>query len=351
MELSKLQQKIIDAPSNKSVVLSAAASGKTALLTEKVRQVLRAGVNPREIAVVTFTNMAAEEMRQRLGDDMKEGLFIGTIHALANYMLSVSGINTRKVLDDEKFEKLFEMIEDHPTCVRHMEWVFLDEAQDSDKAQFKFLFEMIKPDFFFVVGDPRQSIYQWKDGDPTLMINLAKEPGVRLFDMNENYRNGRNILDFARRILYPIGMEDSSIAMREISGSVNEIPYSSQEILNFITSQGKPGDWAILTRTNQEISTISTVLKNAKIPFDTFKQADLTRAELTKRMEADTVKVLTIHSSKGLAFNNVIVVGARFHPDDERNVCYVAATRARNKLVWMSSQRKRKAPPRSRSWE
>jgi len=282
---------------------------------------------------------------------LKDGLFIGTIHALANYMLSVGGISTRKILDDEKFEKLFEMIEENPTCVRHMEWVFLDEAQDSDKSQFKFLFEMIKPDFFFVVGDPRQSIYQWKDGDPTLMIDLSKEPGVQLFDMNENYRNGRNILDFARRILYPIGMEDSSIPMRPISGTVSQQEYSGHAIVNLISGQGKPGDWAVLTRTNQEISTVSTFLKKAEIPFDTFKQADLSREELTKRMEADTVKVLTIHSSKGLAFDNVIVVGARFHPDDERNVCYVAATRARNKLVWMSYAKKKKGPPKVRGWE
>lgn len=37
MELSKLQQEIIDAPYNKIIVLSSAASGKTRLMTEKVR--------------------------------------------------------------------------------------------------------------------------------------------------------------------------------------------------------------------------------------------------------------------------------------------------------------------------
>lgn len=340
MDLSKRQQEIIDAPYNKVVVMSRAASGKTKILTEKVRQLLRADVNPREVAVVTFTNLAAEEMRQRLGDDYKEGLFIGTIHALANWMLCTGGVDTRKVLDDEKFDKLFKMIEENPTCVRHMDWVLLDEAQDSDWHQFKFLFDMINPDHFFVVGDNFQSIYQWRDGDPTLMQNLARKPGVKLLEMNENYRNGRNILDFARRIMRPLGLEDNSIPMRQISGTVQELPYSTQAILELIKSQGKPGDWAILTRTNQEISTISTVLKRENIPFDTFKQADLTRAELTKRMEANTVKVLTVHSSKGLAFNNVIVIGTRFYPAEERNVCYVAATRARNKLIWMNYVKK-----------
>lgn len=351
MSLSKRQEEIINAPYNKVVVMSSAASGKTNLLTEKVRQLLRANINPREIAVITFTNMAAEELRQRLGDDYKDGLYIGTVHGLANYMLSVSGFNTRKVLDDEKFDELFKMVEEHPSCVRHLEWVLLDEAQDSDAFQFKFLFEMINPDCFFVVGDPLQSIYQWKDGDPTLMRNLGRKEGVKTFSMSENFRNGRRILDFARRLVSPLGMEDNSIPMRPIDGSVDEIPYSVYTIQELIESQGTPKDWAVLTRTNQEISTISTFLKNKGIPCDTFRQGDLTKTELAERMEKDTVKVLTIHTSKGLAFNNVIVVGARFHPDTERNVCYVAATRARNKLFWMTSaKKKKKRTPQRFDW-
>ena len=342
MALSKLQQEIINAPYDKTVVISAAASGKTNLLTEKVRQILRAGVNPREIAVITFTNMAASELVYRLGEDYKEGLFVGTIHSLANFMLSVKGINTKKVIADEDFDKLFEMVEQNPDCVRKMEWILLDEAQDSDELQFKFLFDMINPDCFFVVGDYRQAIYQFKGGSPKLMMRLARKPGVKLFDMNENYRNGRNILDFAKRILYAIGMEDSSIPMREISGTVTESPYNPQTIVEYITSQGNYKNWAILTRTNQEISTISSYLKKCGIPYDSFKQSELTREQLIKKMETDTVKLLTIHASKGLAFDNVIVVGARFHPEEERNVCYVAATRARNKLVWMSYPPKRK---------
>ena len=75
MELSKLQTQILNAPHNRIVVLSSAASGKTRLMTEKVRQLLRAGVNPKEIAVITFTNMAASELRQRLGEDYKDEWF------------------------------------------------------------------------------------------------------------------------------------------------------------------------------------------------------------------------------------------------------------------------------------
>lgn len=340
MELSRLQQSIINAPCNKSVVISSAASGKTNILTEKVRQILRAGVNPRDIAVITFTNMAAAELRQRLGDDYKEGLFVGTVHALANYMLCLGGVNTKKVLNEEKFDELFELIKENPSCVRHLEWILLDEAQDSDKSQFQFLFEMIKPDCFFVVGDPKQMIYSFRGSDSTLMMRLGNTPGARIFDMNENYRNGKEILGFAKRLIRPTGLIDTSIPMRERTGEVEEIPYNSGAILQLV-KEGRYGDWAILTRTNQEIADISALLKKEKIPFDTFKQGDLSKDELNIKMNQDTVKVLTVHSAKGLEFSNVIVIGARYYNAEERNVCYVAATRARDRLVWMGTSKRR----------
>ena len=148
MELSELQKNILNSPSNRSIVMSSAASGKTTLMTEKVRQLLRAGVNPKEIAVITFTNMAAAELRQRLGKDYKDGLFVGTIHALANWMLLTSGIKTDKVLNNEEFDELFLMVEKNPVCIKHIEWVLLDEAQDTDDQQFRFLFDMINPNYF-----------------------------------------------------------------------------------------------------------------------------------------------------------------------------------------------------------
>ena len=73
MELSKLQQEIL----NKQERIAGGRRVKTTLITEKTRQLLRNGVNPREIAVITFTNMAAEELRTRLGSDYKDN-FIGT---------------------------------------------------------------------------------------------------------------------------------------------------------------------------------------------------------------------------------------------------------------------------------
>lgn len=339
MELSPLQKSIIEAPARKSVVISAAASGKTRTLTEKVRWILRAGFDPKEIAVVTYTNMAATELRQRLGEDYKDGLFIGTIHSLANYLLLSHGIKTGKLLDEERFDELFALILKNPQCARHYEWILLDEAQDSDPLQFQFLFDFLKPECFFITGDPKQSIYQFRGARPQLMVNLSHAPGVQLFDMNENYRNGYNILNYAKRIIRPTGLEDTSIAKYPSNGAVSEIAFDSNFILNKIYSIGDYRDWAILARTNKDIELMSYILKREKVPFDTFKQGDLTKEDLTKRMEADTVKILTVHSAKGLEWPNVFVMGTRFHPIEERNVCYVAATRAKDNLFWVTKKK------------
>lgn len=344
MKLSKLQEEILNAPYNRIIVLSSAASGKTRLMTEKVRQLLRAGVNPKEIAVITFTTMAATELRQRLGDDYKDGLFVGTIHALANYFLLSSGVSTGKVLDNEDFDKLFEMVEAHPGCVRPVEYLLLDEAQDTDALQFKFILEMINPTSFFLCGDVRQSIYGFRGSRPDLLMQLAHREDVKVFDMNENYRNGYNVLAFAKRLIKPTGLIDTSIAMKEGNGAVAEVPYDSGLIVTKIKDQPVYDEWAILTRTNSEISTICTVLGRAGIPYDTFKQGDLSKQELLEKMNQNTVKVLTVHSAKGLEWDNVIVIGMRYRPEEERNVCYVAATRARENLIWMYYTKKKKSP-------
>lgn len=349
MQLSQLQQKIINSPDSRIVVTAAAAAGKTTIMTEKVRQLLRAGVNPRQIAVITFTNMAAGTLRARLGDDYKDGLFVGTIHALANYMLCSSGFDTSKILNKEKFDELFEMVKDHPSCVKKMEWILLDEAQDSDESQFHFLFEMIDPPNFFVVGDPRQSIYGFKGSDPTLMMSLNRSHGATILSLNENYRNGSNILSYARRLISSTGLYDDSVAMRMYPGVVTEALLDLKTIKPRIYEDPMPEfkNWAILCRTNDEISQVIFQLKKDNIPFDTFRQGDLTNAELDKKMESQTVKVLTIHSSKGLEWDNVIMLGGRFYSPEEYRVCYVGVTRARNQLIWMRAPKRQRQQLRS----
>jgi len=83
MEFNVRQKKVINAEEPKILCLSSAASGKTRVLTERVRVLIEEkGVPAKEIVAITFTNLAADEMRKRLGS-IAEGMYIGTIHAYA----------------------------------------------------------------------------------------------------------------------------------------------------------------------------------------------------------------------------------------------------------------------------
>ena len=111
MNLNKYQEKIVKAQEPYVVVNASAAAGKTQTLTERVRFLSQKGVPKDYIVVITFTNAAAEEMMERLGDD-GYGIFIGTIHSYANYLLKCCGYDTESYLNDEDFDKLFEEVEE-----------------------------------------------------------------------------------------------------------------------------------------------------------------------------------------------------------------------------------------------
>ena len=71
------QQAVIDSRNCNLLVAAAAGSGKTAVLVERIIQMITDKENPIDIdklLVVTFTNAAASEMRERVGDAIGKAL-------------------------------------------------------------------------------------------------------------------------------------------------------------------------------------------------------------------------------------------------------------------------------------
>lgn len=351
--LSKLQQKIIDNNSDAIFVEAAAASGKTAIIVEKIKRELAA--NKGKVIAFTFTNAAAEEMYERVGKFDKSKLFIGTIHSYCVQILLAHGVDRAiEYCEEEWFDRLFQLVKQHIDCVKPVYCIICDEMQDCNESQFEFIFDILKADKYFCCYDKRQSIYRWNGAHPEFIDKYRDRLRAEVMYLNENYRNANKILAFAKSIIAVAGWDyrDESVPMRGVPGKViPDLEYSPHAIAKSIAQAGNFGEWFVLTRTNEQIDEFCRHLKTFNVPYDTFKRSELNNAELNRKMKANTVKVLTIHSAKGLEANNVVVIGPRFYNLEERCISYVAATRARDLLVWTRMPNKTRKQKIVNSWE
>lgn len=89
--LNDAQRQAVSRDPGHCLVLAGAGSGKTRVLVHRIAWLIQVlGVSPYGLLAVTFTNKAAGEMRERVGDllDMPtRGLWVGTFHGIAHRML------------------------------------------------------------------------------------------------------------------------------------------------------------------------------------------------------------------------------------------------------------------------
>ena len=92
-----------------SLVVAGAGSGKTRVLTYKIAYLIMYGVLPYRILALTFTNKAAREMKERIGNlvdkDLADRLYMGTFHSVFSRILRAEaqriGYNSNFTIYDE----------------------------------------------------------------------------------------------------------------------------------------------------------------------------------------------------------------------------------------------------------
>ena len=105
-------------------------------------------------------------------------------------------------------------------------YVFIDEYQDSSAIQEAIISSFAREDGLFLVGDVKQSIYRFRQAEPSLSLEKAArydredEPLARRIDLQRNFRSRANVLHGV-----------NAVFARIMRGDVTEIEYDAREAL------------------------------------------------------------------------------------------------------------------------
>ncbi len=202
MKLNPRQNEAVKYVSGPCLVLAGAGSGKTRVITNKIAYLVQeCGYKPRNIAAVTFTNKAAREMKERVGQTLgkkeSRGLMVSTFHTL--------GLNIiRREYKQLGLKPGFSLFDDQDQLALLKE---LTEKQlDGDKDLLRQLLSTIS---------------NWKNDmvAPEKAKALAQGEQAQLFafcyEMYQNQMRAYNALDFDDLIQMPVRLLHDNQEVRE----------------------------------------------------------------------------------------------------------------------------------------
>ncbi|MBV8618268.1 MAG: NERD domain-containing protein [Curvibacter sp.] len=232
--------------------------------------------------------------------------------------------------------------------------VMVDEGHDFQPEWLKLVTQMVDPETnsLLVLYDSAQNIYGKGRARGFSFKSVGIQASGRTTILKINYRNTRQILQTANRVaaefLQPEAQDDDGVPLVQPVScgrdgpaplivrlpSPQDEPAKIAELLAAAHEEGHAwGDMAVLCRDHQAMDQCAHALARRKLPHRVRHRAgDFDPL-------ADTIKVMTMHASKGLEFPVVAVAGAGQMPsegeetEDEARLFYVAATRATQRLV------------------
>lgn len=298
------QQRAIEAPVGEThAVLAAAGAGKTHVLVQRVKHLLKKRVKAHEIALVSFTRDAAGELRKRLDAAGLEAIEVGTTHSLAARWL-----RGKRVPAD--YDRLIAESTEQGRQKRHL---LVDEAQDWSAEQWAWAHAHAKA--IFAVGDGRQSIYKWRNASEAGLTELAASS---VFHLPHNRRSGAAIVELGNAIA---GAAVPAMATKE--GGEIELhmhAHSKAEQKRVVETCAADPAAVVLARTRKEVAWLRATLKVAGLENE----------------------VRTVHSAKGLEWAHVVLACGQRKKAEEQEAAetyYVACTRAVERLTITSTGR------------
>lgn len=341
------------------VIRGVAGSGKTLVLTFRARFLAEHFPNMR-ILLTCFNVVLARALAKELED--LESVTVAHIDSLAAKVCSAASINVPRSDDmfDQRRRRAAEALS-RSLDLDHYDLVLVDEAQDFDEAGLALAYACLgkgRSDFVIAL-DAAQNIYRKR--------HRWNPPGVtargRTKLLRRNYRNTREIVEFAYRFLCAGGEitetsadpDDLEVVIPPESTSRTgnppvvrtsvDLKRGVRDIADLIVQRHNDGvawgDMAVLYGTRSWQTELYSELRRRGVPYFWITQD--AKSKRAASDAGDTVKASTFQGIKGLEFSRVFLCGVNdiYEPGDDdgtrRRFLYTGMTRAVDELFVLVS--------------
>jgi len=340
------------------VIHGVAGSGKTLILGYRAQMLAQAMGKP--ILILCFNVSLAAKLRTFiLSKNLTEKVLIYHFHDWCKAQLTtyhVDIIESDEPYWEREVTTVINAVDDELIPRAQYGAVLIDEGHDFQAEWLKLVVRMIDPETnsLLLLYDDAQSIYKRGNGLGFSLSSVGIQAKGRTSILKLNYRNTREILDFAYRFAseYLDDNDNSSITdelslvepeaagtsgpkpkVHFLSNWQSEVEQCVQTIQAW-HNQGKQWhDIAVIYVANYQGKSIVQQLNKANIP-------NLWMANKQYKSAYDPsinrVTLLTLQSSKGLEFSNVIMMGIdkleSKNLSNDARLLYVGMTRAQHEL-------------------
>lgn len=316
--LSKRQKEIIDDHESRCIVVAAGpGSGKTRVLVHKLASLLLLeDVKHEQLLMLTFSRAATTEFKQRLMQLIGNAAHFVEIKTFHSYCFDLLGRVGNLDEAGDVVKQAAEMIKNgevEPNRISKTVLV-IDEAQDMSKDDYALVTALMKANEemrVIAVGDDDQNIYEFRGSNSLYLYELTQTEHSRFFEMTENYRSFRHIVeaanDFARNIRQRI-KSAPIISTSQEDGEVRIVkhPYEIQEKRVYMYQPILEDVIRLQTSNNQKATDGSSDKKNETISILT--QTNEEAVIMLALLHSHGIKAKLVQSMDGLRFWNLAEV-------------------------------------------
>jgi len=273
-ELSVTQLKIINDNASKYIVVAAGpGSGKTRILVHKLASLLlMEDVKHEQLLMMTFSRSAATEFKKRLLKligNAANYIEIKTFHSYCFDLLGrVGSLEKSGEIIRETIQKIKSGEVEASRITKTV--LVVDEAQDLDGNEFAFIQALMEHNEemrIIAVGDDDQNIFAFRGSSSAYMEKLIVDHQAVLYELVDNYRSKKNIVDFANQFVgqIPHRLKKTPIVpVQKDNGKIKLVRYRSGNLITPLVrdllAAEIAGTTCVLTKTNDEALQIAGLL-------------------------------------------------------------------------------------------